>query len=367
MTGAGFRLVRKGYEPTEVDQAVTQLQSAITKLQADLAGAHDHSALQVVEITKQRQLTGDLSGRITMLEEALAEARAERDGGVPPTFANLGARVGQMLSLAQEEADDLRGTARAEAEKLAADSRQQAADTIADAQRQAADTISRAKAEAARAVEAAKQQSDHLRAEADAEATARREEAEALYEAQRAQSAAAAADFEQTLAERRTQAMNELNGSLEQKTMQVALATEELTQARSEAERVTTTARDQAEQIVREAQTEASTLLADAKRRAEGIRQNSERELAAATARRDSITAQLSNVRQMLATLGGSQLGPADPLHPRTAQAWTSETDGVGTPQTEREAEASDEADAEIRQITDAKKQAEDAEQAAES
>ena len=79
---------------------------------------------------------------------------------------------------------------------------------------------------------------------------------------------------------------------------------------------------------MRDAQTDASSLLSEAKRRAEGIRQNSERELAAATARRDSITAQLANVRQMLATLGGPQTAFADPLNPRSAQAWTSETDG---------------------------------------
>ena len=76
--------------------------------------------------------------------------------------------------------------------------------------------VSRAQAEAARSIESAKQQADHLREEADAEATARREEAEALYEGQRAQAAQAAADFERTLAERRTEAMDELNGALEE-------------------------------------------------------------------------------------------------------------------------------------------------------
>jgi hypothetical protein len=49
----------------------------------------------------------------------------------------------------------------------------------------------------------------------------------------------------------------------------------------------------------------AAAHVADAKDHADRIRRDSERELAAATARRDSITAQLSNVRNMLATLGG--------------------------------------------------------------
>lgn len=328
MTDTPFRLVRKGYEPSEVDQRMRRLQSTVDQLQTDLTRARDDNAKQSVEITKQRQLAGDLAGRIEMLEQALAEVRAEQDHGVPPTFASLGERIAQMFTLAQQEADELRENARSEHERLTTEAERLAADSASNSEREAAETISRARAEAARSIEAAKQQADHLREEADAEATARREEAEALYEGQRAQAAQAAADFERTLAERRTEAMDELNATLAKKTHEVELATQELDAARSEAERVTTAAREQSDQIVRDAQTDASSLLSEAKRRAEGIRQNSERELAAATARRDSITAQLANVRQMLATLGGPQTAFADPLNPRSAQAWTSETDG---------------------------------------
>jgi hypothetical protein len=39
------------------------------------------------------------------------------------------------------------------------------------------------------------------------------------------------------------------------------------------------------------------------------VRSDSDRELAAATQRRDSINSQLTNVRQMLATLSGSATG----------------------------------------------------------
>lgn len=326
MTEAAFRLVRKGYEPAEVEQRVSQLQSTIERLQSDLGRAHEDNAAQAVENTKQRQQLVDLSGRIEMLEQTLAEVRTERDSGVPPTFGNLGERIGQMLTLAQDEADELRATARTEADELTASCAQQVAELAQNAERDAAEVLSRAKAEAARALESARQQADSVREEADAEATARREEAEAVYEAQRAQAAAASADFEQTLARRRTEAMDELNAALEARTGEVQMANDQLERARSEAERVATEAADRAEQIVRDAQTEATSLLSNAKRRAEGIRQNSERELAAATARRDSITAQLSNVRQMLATLGGPQVGLSDGL-PRTAQAWASESD----------------------------------------
>ena len=121
--------------------------------------------------------------------------------------------------------------------------------------------------------------------------------------------------------------MNELNSALETKTAEVELATEKLNDARAAAEQVSAAAREQSEQIVRDAQNKASALLAEAKQRAEGIRQNSERELAAATARRDSITAQLANVRQMLATLGGAQQQFIDPINPPTAQEWAAQAE----------------------------------------
>jgi hypothetical protein len=60
-----------------------------------------------------------------------------------------------------------------------------------------------------------------------------------------------------------------------------------------------------ATRVVQEAESKAQQIVADAMTRADRIRAESERELAAATQRRDSINAQLANVRQMLATLTG--------------------------------------------------------------
>jgi len=74
----------------------------------------------------------------------------------------------------------------------------------------------------------------------------------------------------------------------------------------------------EASRTLEAARAEAAALVGSAKEHAERIRRDSERELAAATARRDSITAQLSNVRNMLATLGGgAAVGlPAEDEHP---------------------------------------------------
>lgn len=325
MTEPGFRFVRKGYEPNEVDQAVASLRGNLERLQAELNRAHDENAAKNVENTKQRQQIADLTGRVQTLGDALAEAEAAKETSVPPTFANLGERIGKMLHLAEEEANELRTQARAEADRLADQAEKQTAKKRTDAEREADDTISRARTEAARTVEGAKQRADSLLEEAQAEATARREEAEAFYENQRAQAAAAAADFEQTLAARRDEALSKLNSELDGKTQEVALADERLTSARTEADRTSKEASENADQIVHEAQTKAAQLLADAKSRAETIRQNAEREVAAATARRDSITAQLANVRQMLGTLSGGSIGGFDDgKATHTAQEWAS-------------------------------------------
>jgi hypothetical protein len=54
---------------------------------------------------------------------------------------------------------------------------------------------------------------------------------------------------------------------------------------------------------VEDAQKEAESIVSQARAHADRIREESDRELVAATQRRDSINSQLTNVRQMLATL----------------------------------------------------------------
>ena len=65
--------------------------------------------------------------------------------------------------------------------------------------------------------------------------------------------------------------------------------------------------RARAEQLLQNAEAQADQIVSEARDHASRVREESDRELAAASAQRDSISAQLSNVRQMLATLGGGQ------------------------------------------------------------
>ena len=75
-----------------------------------------------------------------------------------------------------------------------------------------------------------------------------------------------------------------------------------------EAERLKGEAQNHAATIVKAARAEAADVVEQARMAAEKVRRESERELQAAGSRRDAILQQLTNVRQMLATVGGTSI-----------------------------------------------------------
>jgi vacuolar-type H+-ATPase subunit H len=93
--------------------------------------------------------------------------------------------------------------------------------------------------------------------------------------------------------------MSEVNRRLEEADTLVV-------EARAKADQVSHDATRNARQVLDDAEAKAAEIVNEAKQMASKVRADSERELAAATQRRDSINAQLGNVRQMLATLTGS-------------------------------------------------------------
>lgn len=279
---ASFRLVRRGYEPTEVDQRITDLMKQ--------AGA---SQQRIVELT----------GRVRELETAQALAADAPAPTAAPTFADLGARVGQILSLAEDEAAEIRTNAKADFEDRLREAEQTAervrseADAYAQQRRQDADV------EAKALVDNAHRRADELHEEAKRDAEARRAEADALYEAQQAKAAQAAADFETTLAERRDRVEREFASQFETTRSQLDEAQAHLEQTRNEAQRIRNDAEIGGRRLVEDAQKEAAEIVAQARAHADRLAAESDRALAAAAQRRDSINAQLANVRQMLATL----------------------------------------------------------------
>ena len=285
-----FRLVMRGYDPADVDRVISGLQQRAIEAEASVA-----------EIE-------------TRLKQARASA-AQAEPPEPPTYEHLGERVGQILALADQEARELRERAQAETEearKLA----EQAAVSVRDDADQYSDHRRRdADAEGARVLADARRAADEERDAAERDAAALRQEGEAVFEQQRANAAKAAADFETTLAERRERSAAEFRDQQAATQAQLEAMMRRVEDARAAAQQEQEAAEAEARRIVMEADERAAALVNEARTTADRVRTESERELAAATQRRDSINAQLTNVRQMLATLTGSAAGFAlEPL-----------------------------------------------------
>lgn len=335
-----FRAVLRGYDPAQVDQVVAELTAAAE-------AARQEAATYSVQASKLEAGHGELRAELVAKESALAKLAEANRTAAAPSFAGLGDRVGQILTLADEESKQLRASAAAETAALRAKAEAEALDTREAADRYAEDVRSKADAESARILEDAKRKADEILDHADRESSARREEAEAVYEHQRAKAAESAAEFETTLASRRDKAAAEFASAMSQQEASLVAVQDRAAALSSESDRAHQAAQAEAARLLEAARAEASGLVSAARDQAERIKRDSDRELAAATARRDSITAQLTNVRQMLATLGGA--GGSLPVSATVAPTSTA-----------------DEVEVEVEQIADAPDLAEDLREQAE-
>jgi cell division septum initiation protein DivIVA len=294
---AQFRTAFRGYEPADVDSTIAHLRKAVENGNAELG-----------RVTVEAENARTRASESQTAHRAAAQRIAELEGQLAtvgrPTYEELGQTVGRILTLAEQEAKDLRSKAKADAAALLASATAQAEAVRDKAGREASERLSSANADAARVLEDAKRKADEIIDHADRESTARLEEAEAVYEHQRMRATAAAADFEQTLAGRRDAAAAEFEGQLTAHGQQLAASTARRDAAETEATHLLEQANQQARSQLSAAHEEATRLVSAARAQADRIRTDSSRELAAATQRRDAITAQLTNVRQMLATLG---------------------------------------------------------------
>ena len=87
-TGSTFRVVLRGYEPAQVNRRIEELSAAV----AEAAALRDALAARL---------------------EAAERERGEAPVAAEPSYEQLGARVGQILALAREEAEEIRRTAAA--------------------------------------------------------------------------------------------------------------------------------------------------------------------------------------------------------------------------------------------------------------
>jgi cell division septum initiation protein DivIVA len=329
-SSVNFRSVLRGYDPAQVDHHMSQLaQSAASVWQESADRSRRIDELKAANDQLQREVERHAQ-RAQALEEAQLEAEA-------PSYTGLGERISSVLTLVDNEALELRIRAeadaansrvlaeesalaiRADAEEYARGTRGAADDEIAqileNAREQADSLVEDARQQADNVLADARQQADSLleeadrqamaRQDADRQAMARREEAEGAYEQARARAAAAAVDFETTLAKRREASAMEFAAQVAAAEHQLAAVRMRSEQTRSDAERAQQEAASKIAQQLDQATARAETMVAEARAKADRIRETSERELAAVTQRRDSINAQLSDYRRDLAALGG--------------------------------------------------------------
>lgn len=301
-----FRVVLRGYEPAQVNERINEL----TKVAAQARAQRDA-----------------LAARLEAAERDLAEATQAQTASTgaapvaaePPTYEHLGDRVGQILTLADQEAQDLRRRAEEQIAGLRRQLDEEEQATREKAERYAAETRSAAESEAARIVADARRAADERIDKAEREATSRIQAAEAIHEEQRTRAVKAAADFESTLAERRKVAEDEFQRQMDEVQGRLDEARQTLEKARADARQTEDDAKAEARRVVDSAEQEAQRVRDQAAAATARMRAESERELAAATQRRNAINAQLGNVREMLATLTGSVV-PTEPAEP-TADA----------------------------------------------
>jgi cell division septum initiation protein DivIVA len=295
-TPPAFDIVLRGYERRQVD---------------------DHLATLVNDRLAAER-------RVADLEQQYARMRQEYEAGADanePSYSALGARVEKILRLAEEEARDVRAEAAANGEKT----RAQASSDVEAIRRKGEEDAAARKAAAEhnckQMLEHAHNESERIRAEAQAEATAKMAGAEKVIEEARAKAAQIATEVESKLAKRREQAERDMAGRQEVAEKRLLETGEKADQIRMEAQKMRDDAESRAKQLLEAARREAEDLVADARAKAERQRLESERELAALTHRRDSINAQLSNVREMLATLTGSASALVEGTAPMPSQS----------------------------------------------
>src|SRR5918999_3676511 len=159
-TSTAFRTVIRGYEPSQVDSRVRELAEAL-----------EAARRQSVELAKR--------------VEDLEKAQTSRPGSNEPNFADFGERVGKILTLAEEDAAELRTKANADIEAMHKEAKEVAARIRDEADRYAKEKRVTADLEAEQVIKDARDKALDIRAEADNDAAARRKEAEAIFEQQR--------------------------------------------------------------------------------------------------------------------------------------------------------------------------------------
>lgn len=273
-----FRLVLHGYEPAEVDALRQALLSQFDEALANIRPVSDDASITL-------------------------ETPAD----------SFGKRLTKILSLAEEEASEIRGSAAARAEELRSDVEITTTQLRKDADEYATNRTDEAESFASKLVTDTEAKAAEMVATATSEAAAMREAASTVLDEQKAKAADIEATFERHMESEREKAETKLRAVLDDHQVRMHDLDELLETRRVEGERRHQDALAAARSILEDAHTRADGIVAEATATAESIRVDGEKEVAVISKQRDEINAQLSNVREMLASLTGGSI-PAAPI-----------------------------------------------------
>ena len=146
-----FRSVLRGYDQEQVDQHMRELAQAAAKSWQE-ATEHTRQINELMAANAQlKSELESLSERARVLEEAQVEAAA-------PTYTGLGERIGTILTLVDNEVNELRIRAQAGAANSCALAEEEALAIRQDAHNYARETRSATEDEAAQILDEASQQ-----------------------------------------------------------------------------------------------------------------------------------------------------------------------------------------------------------------
>ena len=294
-----FDVALRGYDRDQVDAHLASLES-------EFSGA----------LSERDRLAERVKHLESRVEELHLQSDDEKPAEQPATALDgFGVRIEKIMRVAEGEAAAVRQEAKDESERERAEAKKKIAALQAAAEKDAAAHKQKVQSEASGLLDKARQEAARVRADADTQAAATREEASGHLESVRARAAQAAADFETALAKRRQKAEADHMARTTAAERELAETVARTDQLRAEAEKMRADAERRSQEMLAAAQRESAELVAEARAQADRTRRESERELASLSKRRDAITDQLRNVREMLSTLtGGAVVADSEPV-----------------------------------------------------
>ena len=313
---AGFDVVRRGYDPGQVDGHLRRIDAEIAILATDRNAAVDQAEQLARELDDARDRSEKLRAQVRTL------------AGPPQSVQGMSERMRSMLRLAQDEVDDMLGRAETEA----AQRRHDAEQTVAAAQAEATSFLGPARAEATELAERTVREraqiaSDRITTERRlaADRAAMEQEIAALRAETERQLAAERAAVDQDLATQRATMEGDLSETARRSAQEHALVEEDfrisMDQRRAEAlDALRTERADTEREIVesrRAGEAVAREQVAQAEAQARRIVVETERRVAELTTLRGRIAEQLGGARNGLGrVLDAMEPVPGEPGAP---------------------------------------------------